>query len=245
MRLLLAMLALVLPAGAGDHRRIDLPIGPGGRATTIHCYVFNSDVETFRVIDQGGLTSQNSTNLGAACAAINATAGVNGSYFTPEGEPLGLMIAGGKSTGSPALAGVLTSGVLWSDGPRGAIARSKQFDLAHTKAKDLLQAGPFLIENGAAVKGLEAKRFARRTIVMTDGGKQWAIAYVPGATLAGLANVLAMPGAFPHFPLKTVLNLDGGGSSGLWIRKENDQLFYLREISKVRNFLVIVRRNQG
>ena len=245
MRFLLVILALAIPAWSGEHRRIDLPIGPGGRATTIHAYVFNSESEVFRVIDQGGLLLQNNTDLGAACAAAGATAGVNGGFFTPEGEPLGLMIAGGKRVGSPLLTSGLTSGVLWSNGGRSGIARTKVFDLDHAKASDLLQAGPFLVENGTAVEGLEAKKFARRTIVMTDGGNRWAIAYVPGATLSGLATALATPGAFPHFPLKTALNLDGGGSSGLWIRRQNDQLFYLREISKVRNFLVIVRRNQG
>lgn len=245
MRLILTILTLAIPALGGEHQRFELVTGPGGRPTTAHAYVFNSRDEVFRVIDQGGIAVQASEDLGTACASIGATAGVNGGFFHPGGEPLGLMIAGGKRVGSPALNGSLTSGVVWSDGQRNGMARSKGFDLEHPRAPNLLQAGPFLLEHGAPVSGLDAKKFARRTIVMTDGGTRWGIAYVPGATLDGLARALAQPGVFPHFPLRTVLNLDGGGSSGLWIRKGNDQLFYLHEISRVRNFLVVVRRHKG
>jgi uncharacterized protein YigE (DUF2233 family) len=245
MRLLLTILALLIPALGGEHRHFELAAGPGGRTATAHAYVFNSRDEVFRVIDQGGTVMQANENLGAACAAAGAIAGVNGGFFSPEGAPLGLMIAGGKQVGSPLLTGSLTSGVVWSDDHRNGIARAKSFDLAHPRATNLLQAGPFLLEKGRVVTGLDAKKFARRTIVMTDGGNQWAIAYVPGATLDSLARALAAPGAFPHFQPKTVLNLDGGASSGIWIRREHGQSFYLREISRVRNFLVVVRKNKA
>jgi uncharacterized protein YigE (DUF2233 family) len=245
MRLLLAILAFAIPASGGEHRRFDLAVAPGGRPATVHAYAFNSQDEVFQVIDQGGIEAQANRDLGAAGTSISALAGVNGGFFNPQGEPLGLMIAGGKQVGTPSLTGSLTSGVVWSDGQESGIARSKSYDLAHPRATNLLQAGPFLIEQAKPVSGLNDKKFARRTVVMTDGGTQWAIAYVPSATLDGLARALAVPGAFPHFQPKTVLNLDGGGSSGLWIKRENGQSFYLHEISKVRNFLVVVRRNKG
>jgi uncharacterized protein YigE (DUF2233 family) len=245
MRLLLTILAVAVPALGGEHQRFELVTGPGGRPTTAHAYIFDSRDEVFRVIDQGGIAAQASEDLGTACVSNGAMAGVNGGFFNPQGDPLGLMIAGGKKVGSLDLNGSLTSGVVWSDGQQNGIARAKAFDLTHPRATNLLQAGPFLLEKGAPVTDLDSKKFARRTIVMNDGGTRWGIAYVPGATLDGLAKALAQPGAFPHFPLRTVLNLDGGGSSGLWIRKENGQLFYLHEISKVRNFLVVVRRHKG
>lgn len=230
----------------GEHRRFELPVAPGGRTATVHAYVFNSNDEVFRVIDQGGTTKpQAHEDLGAACLAAEALAGVNGGFFNPEGQPLGVMIAGGKKSGGQGLKGSLTSGVVWSDGQQNGMARSAAFGFEHARATNLLQGGPFLVDQGAAVSGLEARKFARRTVVLTDGGSQWAIAYVPSATLDGLAKALVKPGAFPHFVLRMVLNLDGGGSSGLWIRRENQQSFYLREISRVRNFLVVVRRDQG
>jgi len=236
---------LPLPLIAGEHRRFEMTVSPGARTATVHAYLFNSRHEVFRVVDQQGIAGQKHADLGAACLAAGALAGVNGGFFDPQGQPLGLMIASGKRSGSPALAGSLTSGVVWSDGKRNGMVRTAAYDLGPSAAPELLQAGPFLIESGKSVAGLEATRFSRRTIILTDGGDLWAIAYVPSATLDALAKALEKPGAFPPFQPKSVLNLDGGGSSGFWVQRESAQSFYLHEISRVRNFLVVVPKNQG
>jgi hypothetical protein len=245
MRSLLLSLLLSIPAVAGEHLRFLLPVGPGDRPSTAHAYVFNSGKETIRVVDQGGITQQTHADLGAAAHAAGASAGVNGGFFDPQGNPLGHFVADGKSVGISTASSPLTSGLIWSDGRKIGTARTTSFDLKASEFTQLLQAGPFLIENGAPVGGLETAKFSRRTIILTDGGKLWALAYVPSATLDGLAHALAKPGAFPSFSPKVVLNLDGGASSGLWIKRENGQQFYLREISKVRNFLIVVPRNQS
>lgn len=245
MRALLLSLLSLLPLSGGEHRHFELSVGPGGRAATMHAYVFNSDHEVFQVIDQGGAAEQPHLTLGDACDAAHATAGINGGPFDSQDQPLGLLIAGGKHSGSPSLTGSVTSGVVWSDGRRIGIARSAAFDFSMAGISQLLQAGPFLVENSKPGGELDATRFSRRTLLLTDGGSQWAIAFVPSATLHGLAEALARPGAFPPFQPKTVLNLDGGSSCGFWIDRENGQSFYLREISKVRNFLVVIRKNQG
>lgn len=238
-------LLTLLPASGGQHRHFELSVGPGGRAATVHAYVFSSDHEAFQVIDQAAPVPQPHLTLGDACLAANATAGVNGGPFDSRDQPLGLLIAGGKHSGAPALGGSLTSGVIWSDGKKNGMARAAAFDFSIAGISQLLQAGPFLMEDSKPVAGLEVARFSRRTIVLTDGGSQWAIAFIPSATLHGLADTLARPGAFPPFQPKMVLNLDGGGSCGFWVDRENGQSFYLREISKVQNFLVVVRKNQG
>jgi hypothetical protein len=245
MRALLLSLLSLLPVSGGEHRHFELSVSPGGRAATMHAYVFNSDHEVFQVIDQGELAGEPRLTLGDACNAAHATAGINGGPYDPQDQPLGLLIAGGKHSGTPSMTDGVTSGVVWSDGRRIGIARSAAFDFSLPGISQLLQAGPFLVEDSKAVSGLEAARFSRRTLLLTDGGSRWAIAFVPSATLHGLAEALARPGAFPPFQPKTVLNLDGGSSSGFWIDRENGQSFYLREISKVRNFLVVVRKNQG
>jgi hypothetical protein len=246
MRALFLLLLLMLPARAGEHLRFLLPVGPGGRPSTAHAYVFNSRRETIRLVDQGGVSHQAHLNLGAAALSARASAGVNGGPFDSHGTPLGLFIADGKAVGIASGSGPLGGGgVLWEEAGKIGISPSEGFDFEGTHASQLLQAGPFLIANGAAKEGLQASTFHRRTVVLTDGADLWAIAYVPGATLEGLARALAKPGAFPAFRPKTVLNLDGGSSSGLWLRRENGQQFYLREISKIRNCLVIVPKIQG
>jgi hypothetical protein len=241
MRALLLFLLLALPTMAGEHLRFLLPVGPGGRPSTLHAYVFNSRRETIRVIDQGGLTHQTNPDLGAAALEAGAAAGVNGGPSDIRGEPLGLLIGDGRMAGAATASG----GVLWEETGKIGLSPAATYDFKGTHAAQLLQAGPFLLADGAVAAGLDASRYHRRTLVLTDGAELWAIAYVPAATLDGLARALAKPGAFPAFRPKTVLNLAGGSASGLWLRRENGQQFYLREISKVRNFLVVVPRNQG
>ncbi len=241
----LLLLMLATAARGGEHRHFPLPVGPGGRSATVHAYVFNSGQESFRVIDQRGLEVQAFADLGGAATDAGANAGVNGGFFLPDGRPLGFFMADGTGAGSPDRSGGRSAGLVWSDGRRSGIAPSAGFDFDRPEITQLLQGGPFLIENGEPAGNLEATRFARRTLVLTDGGKLWALAYVPGATLEGLARELARPGAFPAFRPESVLNLDGGSASGLWIKRPNGQPFYLREISKVRNFLVVVAKDQG
>lgn len=245
MHAFLLSLLLVVPALAGEHQRFLLPVGPGGRPATVHAYVFNSRQETIRVIDQGELSHQAHPDLGAAALELGAKAGVNGGPFDSHGEPLGLFIADGKPVGVAQNSTAAPGGVLWEEGGKMSISPSAGFDFKGTHAGQLLQAGPVLIANGAVQEGLQASKYSRRTLVLTDGADLWALAYVPSATLDGLARALVKPGAFPTFLPKAVLNLDGGASSGLWLRRENGQQFYLREISKIRNCLVIVPKNQG
>lgn len=244
MRALLTSLLLLAAAQAGEHRYFQLPVGPGGRPSTVHAYIFNSAKETFQVIDQGSLENQLYRDLGDAAQAAGANAAVNGGAFDLQGNPVGLFIANGKEAGS-ASSGSPTGGLVWSDGNHTGAARSVNFDFKASTATQLLQSDPLLIENGEPVKGLDNARFTRRTVVLTDGGSQWALAYSPGATLEGLAMALAKPGAFLPFRPKFALNLDGGSSSGLWLKRQNGNSFYLHEISKLRNFLVVVPRNQG
>ena len=241
MRSLFLSLLLALPSLAGEHQRFLLPVGPAGRPSTVHAYLFNSGRETIRIVDQGGLSHQAQPDLGAVALEAGANAAINGGPFTPEGEPIGLTIADGRAVGSP----LNTGAVLWVENGKAGMSPAPSYDFKANHPSQLLQAGPLLIVEGAAVEGLDASRYHRRSLILTDGADLWAIAYVPGATLEGLAKTLTKPGAFPAFRPKTVLALDGGSSSGLWLRRESGQQFYLREISKIRNCLVIVPRNQG
>ena len=245
MRTLFLSLLLLATARGGEHRHFPLPVGPGGRESTLHAYVFNSSQETLRVVDQGDLARQAFPNLGIAARELGAFAGVNGGFFDSQGNPLGRFIADGKGIGEWSSVENVAGGLVWSDGRQTGGSISAAYDSKVHPAPQLLQAGPVLVDAGVVSSGLDAARFSRRTVVLTDGGKLWALAFVPGATLDGLAKALSKPGAFPPFQPKFVLNLGGGGASGLWIKRPEGHSFYLREISKVRNFLVVVPINQG
>src|SRR5438132_11047586 len=71
-------------------------------------------------------------------------AGVNGSYFHPDGTPLGLVIADGKLI-HPLEKARLLSGLIVVTDNRVSLLRIAEFN-ANPEVKQALQAGPFLID---------------------------------------------------------------------------------------------------
>lgn len=220
-----------LPGGA---RLVEREVRQDGRAVRVPGVFFSDRQARFAVIDNAAGRS-----LGEAMAAAGAIAGVNGGYFHPDNTPLGLEIAGGKKI-HPFERAKLLSGIFVVTKGRPRIVRAAKFT-ASAADTDALQAGPFLVENGAPVGGLNAVRPARRTIVATDGAGRWALLSMTSVTLADAAAVLSAKAVWPDFPIKTALNLDGGSSTGLWVAA-GERPFYLREFGVVRNFLAIVPR---
>lgn len=240
--ILLTTLTGLATSAFAQYTRVEAAISPDGDNGTLHLYVFDQRRTTFKVIDQGGLENQKYRNLNAAMEAMDCVAGCNGGFFGPDGQPLGLVIADGQSSGRKNTASSLTSGVLFIDGTRIKLERSEAyFQRSGTPPRQLLQSGPFLVENGKPVDGLSDRNYARRTFILTDGNNRWAIGYSPATTLQHLAKALAEPKTFPNFNVSAALNLDGGSSSGLWVKRDHHP-FYLKEIKSVRNFLGLVRQ---
>lgn len=209
---------------------------------TVHVYVFDDRDETLQVAIRPEKEKEGEVpmDLGKACSDARAAAGINGGFFDYLGEPLGLVISFGTPTGKINLNSTLTSGLVVREGEGLSLRKAKEYDFATAKPSQLIQTGPFLVENDKGVTDLQPSRFARRSVILTDGGHRWAIAFFPSATLDGLAKALDKPGAFKPFQPRTALNLDGGASSGFWTLRPGGYVFYLKEISKVRDFLLVV-----
>lgn len=220
-----------LPGGA---RFVEREARQDGRAVRVHGVFFSDRQARFAVIDNaaGG-------TLGETVADAGAITGTNGAYFHPDDTPIGLVIAGGKKIHAFERARLL-SGIFVVTKGRPRIVRAAKFTASGADT-DALQAGPFLVENGAPIAGLNAARAARRTIVATDGAGRWALLSMTPATLADAAAVLSAKALWPDFSIRTALNLDGGSSTGLWVATEG-RPFYLREFAVVRNFLAVVPR---
>jgi len=229
-------------AQAGQQERFEMNIAPGGRAATVFAYVFDDRQETFRMAVRPEKENVTPMTLGTACKEAKALAGINGGFSDFQGEPLGLVMASGQKTGKVTLGSALTAGVVVCEGGVLSLRHSKDYEFSGTKATQLLQTGPFLIDGSKSVADLQSSRYARRSVILTDGAHKWAIAYFPSATLAGLSAALETPGAFKPFTPKTALNLDGGESSGFWTLRPGGYELYLKEIAKVRDFLLIVPR---
>jgi uncharacterized protein YigE (DUF2233 family) len=204
---------------------------------------FHADQHTFRVIDNGSPVEPRYSGLGAAMIENGALAGCNGGFFLKDHQPSGLMIADGTSAGRFG-EGALLSGVVLSSGRRNPyLLRRAQYDAAKYQATDLIQAGPFLVDQGVTVRGLSPENSRRRTFVLHDGDRWFALGMSDAFTLAELGEVLARADFSPVRPIHRALNLDGGTSSGLYLNRGTaGEPLHVEPFKTVRNFLAIVPR---
>jgi hypothetical protein len=217
-----------------EHRRVVLTESNTGEAT-LDLALFSLKSATLRVIDNP--TSEN--DLATLMPRENCLAGVNGGYFDPEKKPVGLLISGGKLI-APLRKARLLSGVLVASAGRVQLLRTAEYS-PKRKADEALQCGPFLVDRGQPVPGLNDTRSARRTFVLTSGPDRAAVGFCTGVTLAQLAKILATSGIAPDLKVQRALNLDGGSSSAFWFAGEREP-FSISEQKTVRNFLGVVSK---
>ncbi len=242
-RVLFLTLISIGTGEAGEYFRFDAPLGPGERNGTLHGYHFNQKTETLRVIDRNATQLAPWKTLGEAFASSRALAGCNGGFTMPDGKPLGIVISDSVRFGALETKPGPTSGLLlvkWNSISIVNAAHATEADLIG--ATQAIQGGPFLVEKGKSIAGLDTKSFSRRTVLLTSGNGDWAILYAPSATLSGLASMLGDGKTFTKFPVATALNMDGGLSSGIWIRLgDGAPPVYLREVNQVRTGIAVTR----
>jgi uncharacterized protein YigE (DUF2233 family) len=211
--------------------------GPGG-AVRVAGVSFFAGKATFRVVDN---PPEARVAFPGIIAAVGGIAGINGGYFHPDYRPLGLAVSGGKEIHGFEKAKLL-SGVLAVRGSRIELVRSGAFKPGKD-VQEALQAGPWLLEHGKAIPGLNAERKARRSVVATDGKGNWAILATGPLTLAETSEVLAMAGLPGGWTARDALNLDGGSSTALWAATQ-PKVFEIFSFGTVRNYLAIVPRQK-
>jgi exopolysaccharide biosynthesis protein len=207
--------------------------GSAGRAE-LHVVSFSPKVATFAVMDDpaGDVT------LATAAQKRGALAAVNGGYFHPDRKPLGLVVRQGAQL-HPLERSRLLSGLLVVRDGRIALQRVAEFK-SSAAVREAMQAGPFLVDAGKPVTGLNNSRAAARTVVFSDTAGNFGLLVCRYATLAETAEILLTAGVLPRGRIVRALNLDGGSSTGLWVQGEPP--LYLREGKDVRNYVAIVPR---
>ena len=198
--------------------------------------VFDRNLATLRVIDAPSLNVRNASD---AAVVADAIAVVNGGYFDPQFEPVGLQMTNDQATGqwvgtSSLLGGAVavrdqTPLLLW----RAEVAEPQSFS-------DLIQAGPRLVHNRQPINGFRNDQARPRTFIATDSADRWAIGIARRATLKDLAELLATPGILPDVNVNRALNLDGGRSSSLWFTSNTGVRWHHPHSAKVRNYLALV-----
>jgi uncharacterized protein YigE (DUF2233 family) len=177
-------------------------------------------------------------DLGSAAEKRGALAGVNGGYFQPDRTPLGLLVRQGVEI-HPLEHAKLLSGVLSVTPTAITLQRTAAFKTSPA-VREALQAGPFLVERGKPITGLEATKSAARTVVFQNASGHSGFLICKSTTLAGMAEILATTPIFPEGKIVRAMNLDGGTSTALWVRGAPP--FYAHEWKSVRDYLAIVPR---
>ncbi len=171
---------------------------------------FDSRSHRLAVADQEAGPGSKWADAEAAAQAYGGIAAINAGFFTPEGKPLGLVVSGGKRSGSPNSSS-LGAG-FYTGGASPALSRRER----GASGPELLQAGPFLVEGGKSTGGLNPKSSTARSFIASDGRSGWIIARTGACSLEELARALS--GAeLAGVKIRSALNLDGGRSSDLWI----------------------------
>lgn len=218
-------------ASGVQHRRVVLTNKESGDEATLHLALFPTKSAVVRVVDNPA-----GDDLASVMRRGRAIAGVNGGYFDPQNAPVGLLISDGKLI-APFRKARLLSGVLVATKGRVELLRAGEYS-SRKSATTALQCGPFLVDGGTAVPGLNDTKSARRTFVLTSGPDRAGIGFCSTVTLAQLGEILATPRLIPDLKIQRALNLDGGSSSAFWFAGA-DGVFSIAEQKTVRNFVVI------
>jgi uncharacterized protein YigE (DUF2233 family) len=216
-----------------EHRRVELTESETAARATLDLALLPTKSATLRVIDN----PVGEDNLAAVMRRGNCLAGVNGGYFDPENKPVGLLISDGNVIAPLRKARLLSGVMIVSDG-RIQLLRVAEYS-SKRKPTAALQCGPFLVDRGQPVPGLNSTRPARRTFIATGGSDRAAIGFCSDVTLAQLGKILATRDVAPGLKVQRALNLDGGSSSAFWFAGERGP-FSISEQKTVRNFVAVV-----
>jgi uncharacterized protein YigE (DUF2233 family) len=223
------------PVRGLEHRYVVVEDSNSGDRASLELAIFSTKSCRLRVVDQ---PSEPRSDLEDVMARGNFLAGVNGGYFDPEYQPIGLLIVDGKAI-APLQKARLLSGVLSSTGKKVQILRVSEFSL-NQKPDAAVECGPMIVDLGKSVRGLESTKAARRTFAAVGGDKA-ALGFCSDVTLADLSNILAIV-TIPDFKIQRALNLDGGSSSTFWFKRTNGSAFSIAELKPVRDFVAVVPR---
>jgi uncharacterized protein YigE (DUF2233 family) len=222
------------------HRHLVLEDSQTNESATVDLALFSTKSCTLRVIDQ---PTPPRKDLAHVMAQENCLAGVNGGYFDPDYAPIGLLIVDGKTI-APLQRARLLTGVLTASSRGVQIMRIREFS-RQQKLNAAVQCGPFLVDLGRSVRGLEKMREARRTFAAIAKSDRAALGFCSEITLAELAKILATAQIADGFKISRALNLDGGSSSAFWFKRETGGAFSIPEQKTVRDFVAVAPRGSG
>jgi transglutaminase-like putative cysteine protease/uncharacterized protein YigE (DUF2233 family) len=150
-----------------------------------------------------------------------AAAAINGGFFAKDGRPEGLLRIDGRDLGAPA-PGRRTALVLDEPGrPRIAVDATGHFQGVRTARA----AGPALVLGGALPepRSWNDARHPRSAVGVTAAGRVLLLAVDGRAEQAAGMTLEELAVTMQGLGCRDALNLDGGGSTTLWVAGETDR----------------------
>ena len=222
--------------GGVVYRHVVLENGARSERITVDLAIFSTKSCTLRVLQN----ERGADSLSEVMRREKCLAGVNGGYFDEGFAPIGLRIANGQVI-APLKRARLITGMLVAS-PRGVqIVRTREFPRRAGVAA-AIQCGPFLVDRGQPIGGLNDANVARRTFAATTTSSRALVGVCSEVSLAELSKILATTSFADDLRIERALNLDGGSSTGFWFARENGSAFSIPEHKPVRDFVGIVPR---
>ena len=172
--------------------------------------------------------------------------GINGGFYQPNFTPAGLFIYKGKKIKRLAHSSLFNACVVINKNNKILLKTLNQC----TETDNVMQTGPLLLKNGKAdttnIQRLKAKSKLddffnphKRTMLALTNDNQLLIITTTQISLIDAANFLQQhPEAFGATKIKMAVNLDGGSSTGMYVRFPNEP-FYFHELKHVKTFIFI------
>ncbi len=160
---------------------------------------------------------QEQSDVRSLTKRLGGIAGINAHFFDPSGHALGLLIQKGNEIQGMHKGGRLLTGVFFLKNNKAQIVHRDSFDAS--KVDLAIQSGPRLLVDGRVKKISTSDVSSRRSgIAVTKDGEIILFATMlrfPGASFQQLQEMLSDP----TLGIEQALNLDGGGSSQLFVEK--------------------------
>ncbi len=163
-------------------------------------------------------------------------AGINGGYFEANLDPIGLLISNNRVV-HPTRKAKLLTGIFFVRNGQPGLTRTSEFS-GTRGVQQAIQCGPFLVDGGRAVDGLNYLRVAPRTFIFTCGPTVWGFGVCHSVTLKEMGDILAQANVIPKHRIIRALNFDGGSSTALYL-KLNGRAIFSEGRSAVSNYLVV------
>jgi uncharacterized protein YigE (DUF2233 family) len=196
--------------------------------------IFSGKSCTLRVLQN----ESGEAGIGEVMRHGKCLAGVNGGYFSEKFEPIGLRIVNGQMI-APLQRAPLITGVLVASSRGIQIVRAREFS-RRSDVNAAIQCGPFLVERGQHIRGLNNSNLARRSFAAMMTNDRRLLGVCSDVSLADLSTILATVPLAEDMKIERALNLDGGSSSAFWFARENGSAFSIPEQKSVRDFVGIV-----